>query len=120
MSDNFIKKQGSSVCINVDVSLYPADSVLKAAHRYSGKYQVHLETKPDGNLVAMFNAATPDVNIEQVAGDFMNDLLDQCLRDKLSKETEVVRNLILAHALSQTDLLDAAHAPENGNIDSEQ
>ena len=37
----------------------------------------------------------------------MNDLLDQTLREKVAKETEAFRNLIVAHALSKTCLINS-------------
>ena len=50
-----------------------------------------------------------------LAGMFCNELLDQALRAKLSEETEPVRNLILAHALSHTSLTEDLESVEPGD-----
>jgi His-Xaa-Ser system protein HxsD len=44
--------------------------------------------------------------LDQIAGEFCNELLDQTLREIVARESEPVRNLVLAHALSRTPFAD--------------
>lgn len=52
-----------------------------------------------------------------VVGRFLNELLDQTLREQVQEQTEGVRNLLLAHALSDANLL--TESPEETNPLSE-
>ncbi len=42
---------------------------------------------------------------ETILENFKKEVLDQDLREKIAKETEEVRNLILAHAFSKTSII---------------
>jgi hypothetical protein len=43
---------------------------------------------------------------DQLAWDFLNDLVDQRLRIDINQETGAIRELIVAQAFSETDLID--------------
>jgi His-Xaa-Ser system protein HxsD len=50
-----------------------------------------------------FQSKMPGEALESIAGEFFNALLDQQLREKVGQESEKIRNLILAHALSRVE-----------------
>ena len=62
---------------------------------------------PEGRLLRVRLRPKPPAvtDIAALAGEFVNLLLDETLREEIGRETEPVRNLILAHALSETALL---------------
>ena len=118
--------------VTVDTSLYSPQSVRKAAHRLTGLCYVHLQRSgvpdldlaepvgsahenltaagngvPEGRLLRVRLRPKPPAvtDIAALAGEFVNLLLDETLREEIGRETEPVRNLILAHALSETALL---------------
>ena len=94
----------------VDLSVYGLEVVLKAAHRFTGRCHVHLERRPgdEERLDVRFRAKEPSAagSLGVVAGEFFNELLDGRLRAAVARESEPVRNLILAHALSGMTLVD--------------
>lgn len=87
-----------------DVRIYPVCALLKTAYWFTGKCFVHLQFQ-DEHTVLVCLKAKPGVPMRELPGEFANHLLDQTLREKLGKETEAFRNLIVAHALSDTCLI---------------
>ena len=54
----------------------------------------------------IFTQNTPQDSIQFYIDDFRKEVLDQDLREKIKKESEPLRNLILAHAFSKTTLVE--------------
>lgn len=87
---------------------YNLATVKKACYRFSGKHFCQLESSPEQALVTFRFPSTITREEEcEIVERFHQDVLDQDLRDIVSRETEVARNLILANAFSKTDLVDS-------------
>lgn len=102
------------VVLEVSLNGYSLTALHKVAHRFTDRYYVHLnpvgEESPAQYLVRLqpkpSNAKDfGSLDVENLAGEFANELLDQTLREEVARESEPVRNLILAHALSSADFL---------------
>jgi His-Xaa-Ser system protein HxsD len=91
--------------IALDVGLYTQSAILKASYKFTGTCYVSMTTAPEGPIVVAFISKTPGSLPDNLKEEFLNELLDQRLRELISEETLPVRNLILAHALSKLDLL---------------
>ena len=103
----FISTHDGSLLAVVDLRVYGQDALLKAAHRFSDRCHLHLQTRDEHTVQVHFQAKDGDAAIlRAITGEFFNELLDQRLRSLVQRESEPVRNLILAHALSRTSLLD--------------
>lgn len=113
MNADFVIAEGDILYARVDLGIYSATALLKVAHRFTDRCFLHLQTEADGSVGVRFRTKRPNTDRNVLAGDFMNELLDQTLREEVARETEPVRNLILAHALSETTLL----RPELDSID---
>lgn len=57
-------------------------------------------------VVFNFVGKHSSTNAEQVLSDFCNELLDQDLREIVKREAGPLRNVILAHAFSRTQLVE--------------
>lgn len=92
----------------VDLSLYSLDSIKKACYKFTAKCSISLEKYSLDKLrvIFSFQPDTPNDLKDRIINDFNNELLDQNLREIVAKETEPVRNLILAHAFSRTSLIE--------------
>jgi His-Xaa-Ser system protein HxsD len=80
--------------------------VKKAAYKYIKTFSADITA--NGSLIncaLRFAEALKADEIERIVADFRKEVLDQDLRESLKKETEQVRNLILAHAFSKTALV---------------
>lgn len=86
---------------------YTLDTVKKSCYRFSSSYFVSLESSDVEAIVTFRFPSTVNTSQEEdIIERFQQDILDQDLRESVASQTEVVRNLILANAFSQTDLLD--------------
>lgn len=103
----------------VDTGIYSVSAIRRAAHRLTGRFLVSLsrpasegEVRPGQQVEVSLRGrtGTGERDLDHAAGEFMNLLLDETLREEIARETEPVRNLILAHALSGSDVLQAAFA----------
>lgn len=125
-SSPFILGSDGSLVATVDLRLYGQEALLRAAHRFTDRCHLQLQTRDEHAVTARFrakNAQTGD--LVAVAGEFFNELLDCRLRALVQRESEPVRNLILAHALSRTSLVDAGTldgdpAPAARNADPDE
>lgn len=105
---NGISRAGDDHCLVLNTSIYGLDAIKKTAYRFADKASIILQPAAENAVSVTFNfvgkhAAT---NPEQVIGDFCNELLDQDLREIIKRETNPVRNIILAHAFSRTSLVE--------------
>jgi len=91
----------------VDTSLYPLEVVLRTCHRFTDKFFLHVQWQDQdkGRLEVTLKSTTEGKDSGAAVGDFLNELLDQTVRQQVAEETEELRNLILAHALSETQLV---------------
>lgn len=97
--------------IDVDTRLYSAAAAMRAAYKFSGRCHVALEQGPaaESRLTVILRPKTSSVVDEhQLRGDFMNELLDQRLREVLEAEFGSLRELIVAQAFADTNLIDPA------------
>jgi His-Xaa-Ser system protein HxsD len=87
--------------ITFDAHVFSLDTVKRALYRFSDKCAFDVQMK--GNVIT--------VTLQTKFGDdwigrIKNEVLDQDLRDTLSKETSNIRTLILANAFSNTGLIE--------------
>lgn len=90
--------------MEVDLQVYGLAALLKVAHRFTDRCVVHLERRDPQTIEVRFRPKGDQIPLESIAGEFCNEILDQRLREIVGHESEPVRNLILAHALSGVGL----------------
>lgn len=89
-----------------DKSVASLDSLKKAAYRFIDQFSVEfLPSESNVLCVLRFNPNKSEESANLTVEDFRKEVLDQDLRASIKAETEAVRNLILAHAFSKTDLI---------------
>ncbi len=86
------------------MTLYSDEEVLKAAYKFSGRAFVRLVRKDEGMEVSL-ESKFPNDDSQRMMGEFENELLDQRLRTIVAAETSGIRDLIMAHALSNAVLI---------------
>ena len=92
--------------ITVDPKVYCLRAVLKSAYWFTDRAYLHLQYGEDQKIEIRLRAKLPNIPVDGLTGDFMNELLDQQLRESVAAETEGIRDLIFRHALSRTPLLN--------------
>src|SRR5437868_2532293 len=93
--------------VELDSTVYRLEAIKKAAYKFGDRCFVQIDTDANRRVVITLTAKRVLMDdVEQLAGEFRNEVLDQELREIVAKETEAVRNLLLAQAFSKTALLD--------------
>ena len=110
----FTLETDGSIQVSVDLRLYGESALLKAAHRFTDRCHLHLLAQDEHTVIACLRHKQADEGDPiAMAGEFANELLDQRLRALVQRESEPVRNLILAHALSRTSLVGVEEQGES-------
>ena len=104
MTPNFLVRRDDALLAEVDLEIYTLSGLLKVTHKFTDRCFVHLKYRSERTVEVRFAAKNAEMSLETIAGEFCNELLDQRLREIVGRESEPVRNLLLAHALSGTDL----------------
>ena len=96
--------------LDLDLEAYSLDAIKRSAYRFSDKFAFDMVVDARMAHCALIfpDAAAADV-IEASIIALRKELLDQDLREVIRSETANVRNVILAHAFSQTGLV--GHEP---------
>ena len=84
---------------------FQIEAIKRAAYRFSDRVSVEITNDVAGTRCHLRPLPTKNpVDLDQLAGEFRNETLDQDLRLKIAAETEGYRNLILSLAFSKTPL----------------
>jgi His-Xaa-Ser system protein HxsD len=96
---------GMAKSVVFSTQVYGLETIKKAAYRFSDVLSVDIIPRAlDIECVLHFRLGQTDDEAETIIAAFKNEVLDQDLRATIAKETEGVRNAILAYALSKTGL----------------
>ncbi|RUR08557.1 His-Xaa-Ser system protein HxsD [Legionella septentrionalis] len=92
----------------INTSTYSLNAIKKVCYKFSSAFSVKLEKtdKEHVKVIFKFNEPITEAQLDLLKQRFHQELLDQDLREIVFKETEGVRNLILAHAFSKTTLIE--------------
>lgn len=94
----------SSAAFTVDLQVHTMESICRTAYKFSGRAYIRLGKADTGLEVSLEpKLSTEDASV--LAKEFENELLDQRLRSIIAAETSAIRDLIMAHALSQSVLV---------------
>lgn len=86
-------------------SIYPRIAVLKAAYSFVDNAYVHLDESESAWIVSL-SPKDGSADVKTLAKEFENELLVQSVRLSVFQQTHVIRELLLARALSSTMVED--------------
>jgi His-Xaa-Ser system protein HxsD len=116
MDCDFLIAEGTRLYATVDLGVYSLTALLRVAHKFTDRCYLHVQYEEEQRVGVRFRGKPNTTDLASVVGEFLNELLDQTLREIVNQESEPVRNLILAHALSDTALI----RPELETLDPAQ
>lgn len=102
--------------LQYDKEFYSKEALLKAAYHFTDRAYVYLGVE-DGSFFVDFTVKGGiQFDKEKLENEFKNELLAQVIHQTVSKETTVLRELLVARALSSTMVdegisSDAAESP---------
>lgn len=88
--------------LEFDPAVVTVDAIQRAAYRMSDRMSIDVQTEPNLRVTIHTGDTAP---AEEITADFRNEVLDQTLRERIRHETEAARNVILALAFSNTEVL---------------
>lgn len=100
-----LRHTGQEYSFAVDLRVYSLGALKKAVYAVGGVASASLRLLSDEEASVDFLLADPPPDPSAFRRLFLRELLDQDLRESVAKETEALRNLIVAHALSKVPLL---------------
>jgi len=92
--------------LTIDLAIYPLELVLRTCHAFTARCFVHLHTADHGQLSIELVTRDEGDALHDLAGEFANALLDARLRAVIADETRTIRELLVAQAFCEADLLD--------------
>lgn len=92
--------------ITVDLAIYPLEIVLRTCHAFTARCYVAPRTAEDGRITIALLPRDQSDALCHLAGEFSNALLDARLRALIAEETRSIRELLVAQAFCEADLLD--------------
>jgi His-Xaa-Ser system protein HxsD len=106
------------VTVEVDLSIYSRRSILRSCYKFTSRCYVFLSRTEDADwLVVAFLAKSQGEIPAALIGEFYNELLDQQIRENLDLEMGPVRELIVAQAFAEGNLLDPLR--DEGNYEDD-
>lgn len=103
--------------LEFDAAAYSVIAVQKACYRFTdtASFEIQQRQRDQTSLVVVtltpLASKSPE-GLEHLGQLLRNEALDQSLREQIRAQTDGVRNLILAHAFSQTGLIAADSGPQ--------
>ncbi len=92
--------------VTFDSNVTSLTSIKKSAYRFIDKFSVEIATEEANyKCIINFSSDFPEKERKNLKNEFLKEVLDQDLRELINKETEPIKNLILAHAFSKTGLI---------------
>lgn len=94
--------------LEIDTTLYALPALWRACYALSDRAYLFLSRSPESRdrVTVTLNVKRPDEASEAVLGDFCNALIDHQLRHHLAEETAGLRELIVAQAFAEGNLLE--------------
>lgn len=105
MSIKFVSQESDFVEISVSKAFFEKDAVFAAAYKFTGRVSVGIEPESETRVRVSMRplAGQKRVDLEEVAREFRNELIDEQLRLDLDKRFGGIRELIVRHAFSPLD-----------------
>lgn len=96
-----------TLCISVDTGVYSLDALFRVCYAFTDRCYLFLQPGGHTSVVKVrFSRKTPECNLAQIAAEFSNALIDQRVRMQIASETKGIRELIVAQAFAEADLID--------------
>jgi His-Xaa-Ser system protein HxsD len=101
-----IQRIGSEVIFVIDETVYSRRAVLRASHWYTDKFFVSISTAKTGTLAVTLRPKKETTDLDRLVNEFEGVVLDAQLKIEIGDETATIRELIVAKAFAEGDLLD--------------
>lgn len=103
-----VSRTESEVRFLVDETVYSREAVLRACYWFTDRCYLFISRPSPQRLLVSIRAKSGGPSLDSVTGEFGNALLDHQVRQDIERETSRLRELIVAKAFAEGNLLDDA------------
>lgn len=98
----------SGAIFHLNSNIYELNCIMKAAYNFIDDFYLFFDYESEDIIRVDFKSKQDRTSkeVEMIIGEFHNELLNQSIRYKVSKETKNIRELILGRALYNTCIED--------------
>jgi His-Xaa-Ser system protein HxsD len=100
-----ISRSGSEITLLVDEAIYARTAVLKSCYWFTDRCFIFIYRHDEQHLAIRLAAKSNSPGLDILVGEFENALLDHQLRFEIARETATLRELIVAKAFAEGDVL---------------
>ncbi len=102
-----LRLQDGALRIALSEDLYGVDAIFRTCYWLTDRGYVYVARSDDRHVeVTLLAKAGNGQETNQLAWEFLNELIDQRQRVAINQETRTVRELIVAQAFADADLID--------------
>lgn len=103
-----------SVTFEVDTRIYSLEALFRVCYAYTDRCYLFLApTTQEGVVTVRITGKKQDLDLDIIAGEFSNALIDERIRRDIATETMTIRELIVAQAFAEADIIDRACSEGN-------
>ena len=106
-----------ALSILVDTRIYSLEVLFRTCYVFTDRSYLFLEPSNDPEIINVrFSSKNADCVLSETAAEFCNELVSQRVRLNIANETRPIRELIVAQAFAEADLIDRSDS-EGSYID---
>ena len=100
-----------TLTLEIDTAIYSLEALFRVCYAFTDRCYLFLEpATKDTSIVVRITGKKPDFDLDTVAGEFSNALIDERVRRSIATETMSIRELIVAQAFAEVNILDRSLA----------
>lgn len=99
----WVDVQQDAMMLRVDRRVYPDEALFRTCYVFTDRCYLFLERDGADHITIRFRRRQDNADLQRVIGEFGNDLINQCLRITLGRETRDIRQLIVQRAFADAD-----------------
>lgn len=97
---NFFKEiEKNKLLLKISNNTYEPQAVFNASYKYTDKCYINIE-QIDGKMEILFQSKNNDLDLENIALEFGNELIDQQIRLNTSREFKSIREELVKKAFA--------------------
>ena len=94
-----------SLVMAVNGDLYSREALFRVCYLFTDKCYLFLSQEEGSPVIQVrFTRKSPEADLNELAGEFSNELINQKVRMDIAAETKAIRELIVAQAFAEADL----------------
>jgi His-Xaa-Ser system protein HxsD len=97
--------------LSLATDIYSVDAILRSCYWLTDRCYVHLAASVGHVEVTLLLKAGNDTEMNTLAWEFLNSLVDNQLRVSIQRETAAVREMIISQAFADVDVIDDRGRP---------